>query len=334
MNGHRIDVFVDVHSYSELVLYPWGHALNQTTNPAQNFTTLASGTCAPLNPPTYKEYIPATDLTRFQTVARRVVDSVHAVRGRTYTPEPVHSVYSSGTSGTSSDYVYSRHRANPALHKTYGFAFETGNSTGNYREDFHPSDPTRLASIKQEAKTAILTLIQQSICAIEFVGEHLSVTAAKSDKFSTVEALRNVRDDTLGTTEAGQAWIDLFERLQAPALGVVLADETLKAEAVALFERAAELVASDAQALRPRRHQARTCLPPARLASHRRPRPAGDDRGRPEAAGDARRRVGTEHRRSADARGPARASPPALGGSPPAAQQARRVSAPSCSFSP
>ena len=30
------------------------------------------------------------------------------------------------TTGTSSDYVYSRHIANPALRKTYGFAFETG----------------------------------------------------------------------------------------------------------------------------------------------------------------------------------------------------------------
>jgi murein tripeptide amidase MpaA len=250
LNAHRVDVFVDVHSYSELILYPWGHAVVQTTNPAQNFSTLASGTCAPLNPPTYKEYIPAADLTRFRTVAQRVADSVHAVRGRTYTPEPVHSVYATGTSGTSSDYAYSRHLANPALRKTYGFAFETGNSTGNYREDFHPSDPTRLANIKLDAKAAILTLIQQSICAIEFVGVRF-VTAKEtvSSKVSAVGLIQIVRDETLATTKAGRAWIDLFERLQAPLLGAILADEKLTAEAVSLFEHAAAMVESDSAVL-------------------------------------------------------------------------------------
>jgi murein tripeptide amidase MpaA len=242
-NTHQVDVFVDVHSYSELVLYPWGHAVNQTTNPAQNFSTLASGSCAPLSPPTYQEYVSSADLLRFQTIARRVVSSVHAVRGRNYTPEPIHSVYPTGAAGTSSDYVYSRHLANAALHKTYGFAFETGNSTGNYREDFHPSDPTRLADIKRDAKAAILTLIQQSICAIEFVGVTLF------GRMSAVNLIRIVRDKSLATTEAGQGWIDLFERIQGPLLSVILADENLTAEAVRLFERAAELAEKDSAKL-------------------------------------------------------------------------------------
>ncbi len=245
-DAHRTDVFVDVHSFSELVLYPWGHAVDQTTNPAQNFTTLASGTCAPLNPPTYTEFVSAADLLRFQTVAQRVVDSVHAVRGRSYTPEPVHSVYPTGTSGTSSDYVYSRHLANPAKHKTYGFALETGNGTGNYAEDFHPSDETRLSNTKLDIKAAILTLIQQSICAIEFVGTTLFGHA------SAVEAIRGVRDQTLATTEAGQGWIDLLDRVQGPLLSATLADEKLTAEAIGLFERAAELAETDSAKLRTR----------------------------------------------------------------------------------
>ena len=43
LDTYRIDCFVDVHSYSELVLYPWGHAPTQTTDPAKRFTTLPSG---------------------------------------------------------------------------------------------------------------------------------------------------------------------------------------------------------------------------------------------------------------------------------------------------
>src|SRR6266581_3990141 len=40
---HRIDVFVDVHSFSEFVLFPWGHAPTQTTQPLPNFTNLLFG---------------------------------------------------------------------------------------------------------------------------------------------------------------------------------------------------------------------------------------------------------------------------------------------------
>ena len=40
-DAQGIDVFLDVHSYSELVLYPWAHAPTQTINPNQNFLSLA-----------------------------------------------------------------------------------------------------------------------------------------------------------------------------------------------------------------------------------------------------------------------------------------------------
>jgi murein tripeptide amidase MpaA len=233
--SHRIDVFVDVHSFSELVLYPWGHALTQTTDPAQNFTTLASGTCLPLNPPTYKEHMRPYDLLRVQTVSQRIVDSVRAVRGRTYTPEPSHSVYATGASGTSSDWVYSRHLANPGLHKTYAFALETGPRTGNNAEDFHPSNETTLSLIKRDAKAAMLTLIQQSVCAIDFIGTTLL------GRVAAVDSVRSLRDDKLATTDAGLAWIDVLERVQVRLLGEILSDESLRQEAVGLFERAAAL---------------------------------------------------------------------------------------------
>ena len=244
-NAHRINVYVDVHSFMELVLYPWGHAPTQVTDASQVFTTLATGTCARLDPPTYREHMRLGDLRKFQTVAQRVVDSVKAVRGRTYRAISTYALYpwAGGATGTSSDYVYSRHIANPSLQKTYAFALETGPDTGNAEESFHPDDPASLSLIKREAKAAILTLIENSTCAIEFIGMRLATSP------DIVEELRSVRDETLSTTEPGLGWIELFERIQGEVLSEILSDETLSKEAAGLLKRGGALLKSDSARL-------------------------------------------------------------------------------------
>lgn len=155
LDTHPIDHFVDVHSFSELVIYPWGHAVNQSTDPAQNFRTLPTGTCRPLGRRGYREYIAPDDLALFQRVAQRIVDEIAAVRGRRYSPEPGMTLYP--TTGTHSDYAWSRHLADPAQYKTYGFTMETGPSGDDAREAFHPRDPE---PIKREAESGLLALIQ------------------------------------------------------------------------------------------------------------------------------------------------------------------------------
>lgn len=231
LDTRRIDCFVDVHSYSELILYPWGHAPTQTVDPTQRFTGLPSGTCSGIGQPGYQEYMLPADLQRFQTVGQRIVDAIAAVRGRVYTNEPSIGLYP--TTGTHSDYVYSRHIANPRLRKTFGYTFETGPWTGNARDSFHPADPTL---VKRDAKSGMLALIQQCICAIELIGSQVL------GRETEVSALRHVRDDLLGTTEAGLEWIALFERAQGELLGIVLGDERLAQEAARLLEVAGRLV--------------------------------------------------------------------------------------------
>ena len=239
-DSQRIDVFLDVHSYSELVLFPWGHATTQTTDPGQNFLGLATGTCAPINPPGHMEYMLPRDQLRFTTVARKVVADIHAVRGRNYTPEAIHDLYA--TTGTSADYVYSRHIADSALRKTYGFSFETGppvfNDSGvlDERESFHPTDPT---DIKHDIKAGILSLMQQSICAIEFIGGTLLGTTRG------LARMRSVRDEQLATTDAGRKLIALFERVQFPLLGLIMTDESLTKEAMGLLEISTKLLEKD-----------------------------------------------------------------------------------------
>ena len=72
LDSHGIDCFADVHSYSELVLHPWGHAPTQTTEtPAKRFTTLPVTACQPITAPNYAEYMTPRDLLRFESVGDR-----------------------------------------------------------------------------------------------------------------------------------------------------------------------------------------------------------------------------------------------------------------------
>jgi hypothetical protein len=231
LNQHYICCFADVHSFSELILYPWGHAPTQTVDPTKRFTTLPTGTCAPIAISNYKEYMPPRDLLRFQTVGQRIVDAIKSVRGRVYTSQSSIALYP--TTGTAGDYAYSRHIANPKLRKTYGYTFETGPFTGNAADSFHPADPTL---IKRDAKAGMLTLAHQCICAIELIGWKL----LKRDREITI--LRTVRDDLLSTTASGRDWISLFERGQHQLLAVVLGDERMAKEAAELLKRTGQLL--------------------------------------------------------------------------------------------
>jgi hypothetical protein len=233
LDTYRIDCFADVHSYSELVLYPWGHAPTQTLNPAQRFTTLPTGTCAPIAPG-YEEYMTPRDQLRFQTVGQRIVDAIAAVRGRVYTAQTAYALYP--VSGTHSDYAYSRHIADPKLRKTYGYTFETGPYVSNVPDSFHPPDPTW---VKNDTKSGMLALMQQCICAIELIGGPLLQRNAE------VSAIRRVRDDLLATTDAGRAWIALFERVQFPIMAITLRNQKLLKEARSLLDRAGRLVINE-----------------------------------------------------------------------------------------
>ena len=238
LDTHRVDTFADVHSYSELILWPWGHAPSQTTDPTKRFTNLPTGTCQPIGIPGYQEYIPPRDLQRFQTVGGRIRDAIQAVRGRVYANQAGIALYP--TTGTQSDYVYSRHIANSRLDTTYGFTFETGPWMGSAPESFHPADPE---PVKRDAKSGMIALLQQSICAIELIG--MQFFTAQTE----VNALRKVRDKTLATTEAGREWIALFERVQQPLIVALLADRELLAETAGLVKRAARLTKDDTVAL-------------------------------------------------------------------------------------
>jgi murein tripeptide amidase MpaA len=237
---HRIDVFVDVHSFSGFVLFPWGHAPTQTTQPLPNFTSLPFGFCRSLDPPGHQEYMLPSDQVKYQTVATRVADAIRAVRGSNYVLKTIYQVYNGTTTGTSTDFVYSQHILNPALRKSFAFAFETGPDLGPGREleSFQPRDPE---PIKNDTKAGLIALIQQSVCAIEFIGETIQL--------GTVESIRAARDKLLDSSEKGRGWVELVTSVQAELLGIVLSDKALTRRAIRLLARVQKLAAKREKAI-------------------------------------------------------------------------------------
>jgi hypothetical protein len=118
--------FVDVHSYSQLILYPWGDDAAQTTDPAQNFLNAAfDGTRGHTADTAYRELMESADLTRHQAVSLRLNQALQQVRGKSYIQGPgATTLYI--VSGASKDYMYSRHLANPAQLKIDSYLFEWG----------------------------------------------------------------------------------------------------------------------------------------------------------------------------------------------------------------
>src|SRR5262249_47861435 len=73
--------FLDVHSYSQDILYNWGDDQDQTTDPSSNFTNAAFNGQRGKSGDSYREFIPADDLAVIQSLAGRFVSDLQAVRG-------------------------------------------------------------------------------------------------------------------------------------------------------------------------------------------------------------------------------------------------------------
>lgn len=120
----QIRWFIDIHSYSELLYHNWGDDENQTTDPGQNFLNPAHDGARGVSGDAYSEYIRPGDLSAEQCLASRMRDALQAVRGETYSTGQTFDLYP--TSGTATDYPYSRHWADATETKVLGFLIEWG----------------------------------------------------------------------------------------------------------------------------------------------------------------------------------------------------------------
>ncbi|MFA5354431.1 MAG: M14 family zinc carboxypeptidase, partial [Thermodesulfovibrionales bacterium] len=120
----QIRWMIDIHSYSQLLYTVWGDDENQITVPSQNFLNAAHNGARGLSGDGYGEYIPPGDRAAVNCLVDRMQTALQAVRGISYSTGQSYDLYP--TSGTASDYPYSRHFADPSKTKTMGFLIEWG----------------------------------------------------------------------------------------------------------------------------------------------------------------------------------------------------------------
>jgi len=151
-NFPNIRYFVDVHSYSEAILYCWGDDQNQTQTPQMNFRNAAfDGKRGVANDTQYKEFISTADKTAVVKLARQMRDAIRAVRGRQYTIMQSMSLYP--TAGSSDDYAYSRHIIDSSKSKVFAYTIEWGSPDNP--TPFHPPY-SEMKQIIQEITAALL----------------------------------------------------------------------------------------------------------------------------------------------------------------------------------
>jgi len=121
----QIRWLIDIHSFSRLLYHNWGDDQNQITNPPMNFRNTAyDGQRGVSGDAAYREYIRPGDQAAEVCLVERMRDALQAVRGQTYSVGQAFALYP--TSGTATDYPYSRHWVDAAKTKTLGFLIEWG----------------------------------------------------------------------------------------------------------------------------------------------------------------------------------------------------------------
>lgn len=121
----NIRFFVDLHSFSEDVMYSWGDAVNQSNKPSMNFfNSTYDGKRGLKGKSAYKEFFPGSDQTIAANLATRMKNAIQAVRGKTYRVQQDFALYP--TAGTSDDYATSRHFVNSGNGKIYSYTIEWG----------------------------------------------------------------------------------------------------------------------------------------------------------------------------------------------------------------
>ncbi|HEY7081416.1 MAG TPA: M14 family metallopeptidase [Nitrososphaeraceae archaeon] len=154
----NVSCMIDVHSYSEDILYPWGDDDDQTTNTFMNFTNHSyDGQRGTLGDTLYGEYIPKSDSDWYKETGAKMSDSIASVRGTRYTVMEANDLYP--TTGTSHDYAYSRHFVNTNERSILGYTLETGKT-------FQPPYSEAVRIIK-EVSAGLIEFCLASIVIVE-----------------------------------------------------------------------------------------------------------------------------------------------------------------------
>lgn len=186
-------IFVDVHSQGQLLLYPWGDDAPQTATPTQHFRNAAfDGMRGNTSDATYREYIVPVDQARYQAVTQRLNGALGQVRGKVYTPGPgATTLYI--VSGSSKDYMYARHIADPAKRKIDAYLFEWG-------QQFQPPF-AEMSNIILDVSAALieLCLVAQDLPLVDATPDPLDFRNVRTG--TTKTAFVTIRNRGVGSVE-------------------------------------------------------------------------------------------------------------------------------------
>ncbi len=203
----ELSVMIDIHSYSELVLYPWGHDESQTTDPTQNFQNPAwDGARGSIGG--YAEYIPPADLTDHIGLANRMRDAIAAVRGRSYTVQTGYMLYP--TSGTTHDYAYARNFIDTGRRRLLAYTLETA-------RQFQPDEPEK-DQVIEEVSSGLMECLIGSLCPASVVERLLGTLFPLS-------AMRIVRDTTMMQYASGRFYRNAFQDYSLELVHLVTKDK-------------------------------------------------------------------------------------------------------------
>lgn len=117
--------YVDVHSYTQTMLFVWGDDNHQSNDMSRNFQNPAfDGKRGMKNDLLYAEFLAKADADDSVVLAEQFCKGLHAVRGTVYTPKPAFDLYP--TCGTSNDYTYARHIVESSDDRILAFTVEWG----------------------------------------------------------------------------------------------------------------------------------------------------------------------------------------------------------------
>lgn len=118
----RIRWFMDIHAYRSEIYFPWGDDQNQSDDPAMNWRNPAYDHQRGGVGDTYMEYIRPADLATHRSLANSLSDGIVPVQGNSYLVTQVFTLYP--VAGSSVDWVWSRHIADPGKPRVEAFTIE------------------------------------------------------------------------------------------------------------------------------------------------------------------------------------------------------------------
>jgi carboxypeptidase T len=230
---------LDVHSYWEAVLHPWGHAYNQTNDETMNFR----------NPDWdglrdtagYREYVPKADLESYIDRGVKVRNGIAAVRSRQYQVGQPPPILPRPTQDTARDYAYSRFFRGRNT-KVWAYTIETNQKGDLCPDDDNCADNLRYGhsppysearNVMEEVSAGIVRFMLSMLCVVREVGRGIGP--------DVLGELADFRDVML-RSRRGRGWAELLERHNDELLGIVIANPGLRKETEAILGDAAQVV--------------------------------------------------------------------------------------------